>query len=238
MSALLVLSGAIEARDPYMRGHSARVARLAHEVGRRLRCDDIQLSLLHLGGALHDVGKVAVSEAILNKPGPLTELEVAEVRTHPEAGARLVALDRTLRPALPAVLYHHERWDGDGYPSGRASTQIPLEARILAVVDCYDAMTSDRPYRAALPPERAIEEVDRCAGAQFDPDVALAFIAAWESGAFGVTAALRAAARLSERRPDLELRPDAADHLVGELARPRVAAEIGRADALGNRLQA
>jgi HD-GYP domain-containing protein (c-di-GMP phosphodiesterase class II) len=236
MSALLVLSDAIEARDPYMRGHSARVARLAHEVGRRLRCDDVLLSLLHLGGALHDVGKVAVSEAILNKPGPLTDQEVAEVRMHPEAGARLVALDRTLRVALPAVLYHHERWDGAGYPTGCASTQIPLEARILAVVDCYDAMTSDRPYRAALPPERAIEEVDRCAGAQFDPDVALAFIAAWESGAFGVTAALRAAASSSEGRPDLELRPDPADHLVGELGRSRVAAEIGSADTLRNGL--
>jgi HD-GYP domain-containing protein (c-di-GMP phosphodiesterase class II) len=194
MTALLALSEAIEARDPYTRGHSVRVARMAHEVGLRLGCDDVQLSFLQLGGALHDVGKLAVSEAILGKPGPLTEEEVTEVRTHPEAGARLVALDRTLRPALSAVLYHHERWDGAGYPTRRASTQIPLEARILAVVDCYDAMTSDRPYRGALPPEAAVLEVDRCSGTQFDPDVALAFIAAWESGAFGVTAALRAAA--------------------------------------------
>jgi HD-GYP domain-containing protein (c-di-GMP phosphodiesterase class II) len=92
------------------------------------------------------------------------------------------------------VLYHHERWDGCGYPTGRAGMQIPLEARILAVVDCYDAMTSDRPYRAALPAGDAAAEVDRCAGTQFDPDVAVAFLAAWESGAFGVTAALRAAA--------------------------------------------
>jgi HD-GYP domain-containing protein (c-di-GMP phosphodiesterase class II) len=167
---------------------------MAHEVGVRLCCDDVQLALLQLGGALHDVGKLAVSDAILSKPGPLTDREVAEVRTHPEAGARLVAFDRALRPAIPAVLYHHERWDGAGYPTGRAGTQIPLEARILAVVDCYDAMTSDRPYRAALPPEQAIEEVDRCAGTQFDPDVAVAFVAGWESGAFGVTAALRAAA--------------------------------------------
>jgi len=194
MMALLALSEAIEARDPYTRGHSARVARMAHEVGLRLRCDDVQLSLLHLGGALHDVGKLVVSEAILSKPGPLTEGEVAEVRRHPEAGARMVALDRMLRPAFPAVLFHHERWDGGGYPSGCSGVQIPLEARILAVVDCYDAMTSDRPYRAALPAEQAIEEVDRCAGTQFDPDVAVAFVAAWEAGAFGVTAALRAAA--------------------------------------------
>ena len=199
MTALLALSEAIEAHDPYTRGHSERVARMACEVGLQLRCDELQLSLLRLGGTLHDVGTLAVRDAILSKPGPLTADEVAEVQVHPEAGARLVALDRRLRPALPAVLYHHERWDGRGYPTGRSSTQIPLEARILSVVDSYDAMTSDRPYRAALAPERAIEEVDRCSGTQFDPDVALAFIEAWESGAFGVTAALRAAATGSTR---------------------------------------
>ena len=124
---------------------------MAHEVGVQLRCDEIRLGLLHLGGALHDVGKLVVSETILAKPGPLTEDEVAEVRKHPEAGARMVALDRTLRPAFPGVLFHHERWDGGGYPTGCKGIQIPFEARILAVVDCYDAMTSDRPYRAALP---------------------------------------------------------------------------------------
>jgi HD-GYP domain-containing protein (c-di-GMP phosphodiesterase class II) len=194
MTALIALSEAIEARDPYTRGHSARVARMAHEVGLRIGCGREQLSLLHLGGALHDVGKLVVSDTILSKPGPLTEEEAAQVRTHPEAGARLVALDRSLRPALPGVLYHHERWDGRGYPTGRAGMQIPLEARILAVVDSYDAMTSDRPYRTAVPSEHAAAEVDRCAGTQFDPDVAVAFLAAWESGALGVTAALRAAA--------------------------------------------
>jgi HD-GYP domain-containing protein (c-di-GMP phosphodiesterase class II) len=194
VSTLLVLSEAIEARDPYTRGHSARVARMARAVGARLGCDDGRLALLGMGGALHDIGKLVVPEAILNKPGPLTPEEVAEVRAHPEIGARLVALDRTLRAALPGVLYHHERWDGGGYPSGRAGTEIPLEARILTVADCFDAMTSDRPYREAMPPDQAIEEVDRCAGSQFDPDVAVAFLAAWESGAFGVTAALRAAA--------------------------------------------
>jgi HD-GYP domain-containing protein (c-di-GMP phosphodiesterase class II) len=194
MSALLALSDAIEARDPYTRGHSVRVARMAHAVGLRLGCSKGSLTLLDLGGALHDVGKLVVSETILGKPGPLTVQELAEVRAHPEAGARLVALDRTLLPALPCVLYHHERWDGGGYPTGRAGMKIPFEARILAVVDCYDAMTSDRPYRAALPPEDAVAEVDRCAGTQFDPDVASAFVAAWESGAFGLTAPLRAAA--------------------------------------------
>lgn len=171
-----------------------RVARMAHEVGVRLGCDEVRLALLGLGGALHDVGKLVVSEAVLNKPGPLTPEELEEVRAHPKAGARMVALDPSLRPAVPSVLYHHERWDGAGYPTGRIGVEIPLEARILAVVDSFDAMTSDRPYRAALPQEQAIAEVDRCRGSQFDPDIALVFVEAWESGAFGITAALPAAA--------------------------------------------
>jgi HD-GYP domain-containing protein (c-di-GMP phosphodiesterase class II) len=193
VSALLALSEAIEARDPYTRGHSARVARTAHAVGVRLGCDEARLTLLRLGGALHDIGKLVVSEAVLNKPGPLTSAEQAEVREHPEAGARMVALDRSLRPALPGVLYHHERWDGLGYPTGRAGSEIPLEARILAVTDSFDAMTSDRPYRAALTHEQAIAEVECCSGSQFDPDVALVFLEAWESRAFGITAVLPAA---------------------------------------------
>jgi HD-GYP domain-containing protein (c-di-GMP phosphodiesterase class II) len=172
---------------------------MAHAVGVKLGCDHLRLAAIGLGGALHDVGKLAVSESILSKPGPLTEDEVAEVRRHPEAGARLVVLDDALRPAIPGVLYHHERWDGAGYPSGRAGAEIPVEARILAVVDSFDAMTSDRPYRAALPAERAVEEVDRCAGTQFDPDVALAFLEAWESGALGATTALLAAAKGSTK---------------------------------------
>jgi HD-GYP domain-containing protein (c-di-GMP phosphodiesterase class II) len=189
MSALLALSDAIEAHDPYTRGHSARVARMARVVGTRLGCSESLLTLLGLGGALHDVGKLVVSESILNKPGPLTVEEVAEVREHPEAGARLVALDRDLQPALGGVLYHHERWDGGGYPAGRAGSEIPLEARILAVTDSFDAMTSNRAYRPAMTMANAIEEVDRCAGTQFDPGVAAVFLDAWQSGALGIAAA-------------------------------------------------
>jgi HD-GYP domain-containing protein (c-di-GMP phosphodiesterase class II) len=191
---LLALSEAIESRDPYTRGHSARVAEIAYDVGLRLGCDERELALLLLGGALHDIGKLKVSDAVLNKPGPLSREELAEVRGHPQAGARMVVLDPDLRPALPSILYHHERWDGRGYPTGRRRLQIPLEPRILAVADCFDAMTSDRPYRAALPPEEAAEEVERCAGTQFDPDVALVFLEAWEAGAFGMTNAPEALA--------------------------------------------
>lgn len=201
MTALLALSEAIEARDPYARGHAARVARMARAIGVRLGLDEGRLAALRLGGVLHDIGKVAVPEAVLTKPGALTEAELAEVRRHPQEGARLLELDEELRPALPGVLYHHERWDGGGYPSGRAAEEIPFEARILAVVDSFDAMTSDRPYRAARPIEEAVEEVDRCAGTQFDPEVALAFVEAWESGAFGIAGALRAAAVSESTRP-------------------------------------
>ena len=118
----------------------------------------------------------------------------------------MVALDKTLRPAFGGVLFHHERWDGGGYPTGCSGVQIPLEARVLAVVDCYDAMTSDRPYRSALPPKAAAAEVDRCAGTQFDPDIAVAFLDAWESGALGVTAAL---ARRRDRLATASTRPRA-----------------------------
>ncbi len=201
VTALMALTEAIEARDPFARGHSARVARMARAIGLRLGLDEVRLAALRLGGALHDIGKVAVSEAVLNKPGPLTEAEIAEVRRHPEAGARMIVLDEELCPALPGILYHHERWDGAGYPSGRAGPTIPFEARILAVVDSFDAMTSDRPYRAALRVEEAVEEVDRCAGTQFDPEVAVAFVEAWESGAFGIAGALRAAAVRESTRP-------------------------------------
>jgi HD-GYP domain-containing protein (c-di-GMP phosphodiesterase class II) len=196
VSALLALSEAVEACDPYTRGHSTRVARMAYEVGLRLDCERSELALLRLGGALHDVGKLGVRDQVLNKPGPLTAEELCEVRAHPKIGARMVSLDRALRSALPAVLYHHERWDGAGYPSGRAGPAIPLVARILGVVDSYDAMTSDRPFRPARAADRAAAEVERCSGTQFDPEIAATFLAAWESGAF-VTGRQRTSAAAS-----------------------------------------
>jgi HD-GYP domain-containing protein (c-di-GMP phosphodiesterase class II) len=194
MAILLALSKAIEARDPYTRGHSERVTALAEVVADRLGWAEEQRAVLRMGGALHDIGKLAVSEAILRKAGPLTEEELAEVQVHPETGARMIEATEELRPAIPCVLYHHERWDGSGYPSGRAGRLIPVEARILAVADSFDAMTSTRPYRGALPLEQALAEIDRCAGTQFDPDLARMFLEACESRAFAVTTVLRAAA--------------------------------------------
>jgi len=173
---LSTLCRAIEARDPYTRGHSARVTAIAEAIARRLGWDEKRLALLRVGGPLHDVGKLGVSDEVLAKPGRLDEEELAQIREHPKLGARLLLRVVALRGALPYVLYHHERWDGGGYPSGRAGEQIPLEARVLAVADAFDAMTSDRPYRPALERDEALAEVVRCSGTQFDPEIVRIFL--------------------------------------------------------------
>jgi HD-GYP domain-containing protein (c-di-GMP phosphodiesterase class II) len=170
------------------------VAVLAEVVAARLGWDEAQIDVLRMGAALHDIGKLTVSEHILRKQGPLSEAELEEVRGHPEAGARMVELVKTLRAAVPCVRHHHERWDGRGYPEGRAGTAIPAEARVLAVVDAFDAITSDRPYRRALPAVHAIAELERCAGTQFDPEIVRVFVEAWRDGALEMPGALRAAA--------------------------------------------
>ena len=173
-----MLAGLCEAIDarPYMEGHGSRVSRLAEAIALRLGWDEERLDLLKLGGPLHDVGKLGVSEEVLAKPGRLDEQELAQIREHPKLGARILLRVTALRGALPYVLYHHERWDGGGYPTGRAGEQIPLEARVLAVADAFDAMTSDRPYRRALDLDEALAEVARCAGTQFDPEIVRVFL--------------------------------------------------------------
>ena len=179
---LAVLTRAIEERDPYARGHSARVTALAEAVALRLGWTEQRLEGLRIGGVLHDVGKLAVDEAVLLKRGPLNEAELRQIRAHPIAGAKLIVRIEWARAGLPYILYHHERWDGAGYPSGKTGTEIPLEARILSVADAFDAMTSTRPYRRALSPEQALAELDRCAGTQFDPELAREFLDVWLSG--------------------------------------------------------
>ena len=177
----MALSEAVEACDPYTRGHSARVADMAAEVGRRLECDAAQIALLRLGGALHDVGKVNVRAEVLAKPGRLDDGELAEIRAHPVEGMWLIAGVPSLQPALPYVLFHHERWDGLGYPTRRSGAAIPVEGRMLAVADAFDAMTSGRPYRGSLTPDEAAAEIERCAGTQFDPEVVGAFLTALDA---------------------------------------------------------
>jgi HD-GYP domain-containing protein (c-di-GMP phosphodiesterase class II) len=179
MGYLTVLTAALERRDPYTRGHCDRVTTLARHVAARLACDDAELASIELGGPVHDIGKLSVPDDVLLKPGGLDESELERIRKHPVEGARMLRGIRALRAAVPCVLHHHERWDGQGYPFGLAGDEIPKPARILAVADAFDAMTSARPYRAALPVEVALDEVRRCAGTQFDPAVSAAFIDAW-----------------------------------------------------------
>jgi HD-GYP domain-containing protein (c-di-GMP phosphodiesterase class II) len=175
---LAAISRALEERDQ-TQGHGARVAALAEPVARRLGWDADRIAALRFGAPLHDVGKVAIRRGVLRKPGPLTADELAEIRTHPAAGASLVLPLRSAWHALPYVLFHHERWDGGGYPSGIHGRSIPLEGRLLAVADAFDAMTSMRPYRRALPIDRALAEVGVCGGTQFDPLVAETFVEVW-----------------------------------------------------------
>ena len=182
MTPIATFAAVMRVCDPELGEHAERVGRHAEAVVRRLGWSDARIQHLQLGAALHDLGKVNVPPGVLTKPAALDEEELAHVRAHPVEGAWLVAGVRTLRPALPYVLFHHERWDGTGYPTRRAGHEIPIEGRVLAVADAFDAMTSKRPYRPARPIGAALAEVERCAGSQFDPLIARAFLDAYDAG--------------------------------------------------------
>jgi HD-GYP domain-containing protein (c-di-GMP phosphodiesterase class II) len=178
---LASIARALEQRDQTF-GHGDRVAALAEPVALELGWDRERIKALRRSAPLHDVGKVKVSPQLLGKSGPLTLEEVAEIRRHPTAGAQLILPLRRFHEALPYVLFHHERWDGGGYPAGLSGRRIPVEARLLAIADAFDAMISPRPYRRALSHERAIAEVQDGAGTQFDPVAAGVFVDAWADG--------------------------------------------------------
>jgi diguanylate cyclase (GGDEF)-like protein/putative nucleotidyltransferase with HDIG domain len=167
------LAKAVDLRDTYTGSHSARVAELAARVAARLGLDREQIELSRLAGSLHDLGKLAIPEEILRKPGPLTGPERLVLERHPQIGFRM--LDSLgIDPVAKWILHHHERWDGTGYPDRLPGPEIPLGARIIFVVDAFDAMTSDRVYRGRLTPDHALAELERCAGTQFDPNVVAA----------------------------------------------------------------
>ena len=182
MDRLTSLTAAMRACDSSLEGHALRVASHAGAIARRLCWSDDRLAALRLGAVLHDVGKINVRPGVLEKPGRLDESELAAIRAHPVEGAWLIAGVQAFESALPYVLFHHERWDGSGYPTGRAGTEIPLEGRLLAVADAFDAMTSLRPYRDRLSSVEAALEVERCAGSQFDPELAEIFVEAHSAG--------------------------------------------------------
>jgi diguanylate cyclase (GGDEF)-like protein/putative nucleotidyltransferase with HDIG domain len=164
------LAKAVDARDTYTGSHSSRVAELAAWIAARLGLDAEHVELTRLAGSLHDLGKLAIPEEILRKPGPLAPPERLVVERHPQIGYRMLE-SLGVDPVADWVLHHHERWDGTGYPDRLAGEEIPLGARILFVADAYDAMTSDRAYRSRLAPQEAVDELQRCAGTQFDPEI-------------------------------------------------------------------
>jgi HD-GYP domain-containing protein (c-di-GMP phosphodiesterase class II) len=175
LGTLLAMSSAIDARDPYTQGHSERVARLAFELARILGLDDASCQEIYLAGILHDVGKIGIPDSVLLKAGRLTDSEFAMIRKHPEIGHRIVQRLGHLHFALPGILYHHERWDGKGYPHGLKGLSIPLMARIIAVADGFDAMTSCRPYRHAMRPDQAAAIIDKGSNKQWDAEVVACF---------------------------------------------------------------
>jgi HD-GYP domain-containing protein (c-di-GMP phosphodiesterase class II) len=170
------LAEVCEAKDSYTRSHLDRTYQYASLLTQRIAPEYARRAEIGYGFLLHDIGKVGIPEGILNKPGPLTEEEWAIMRTHPLLGVNFVKPLRFLGDAVWIIRSHHERWDGKGYPEGLKGEQIFLPARIFQMADTFDAMTTDRPYRKALPIHVALEEIDRHAGTQFDPEVARAWI--------------------------------------------------------------
>jgi putative two-component system response regulator len=176
-TVLFTLALSVEAKDPYTNGHCDRLARYSVALGRRLGLGAEHLKALHRGGILHDVGKIGIPDSILLKPGPLTPLERGVIQTHPVIGERICAPLKSLRLVLPIIRHHHERWDGTGYPDGLAGEDIPLSARVLQVVDLYDAFTTQRPYKSAYSAEKAFEIMrDETARGWWDGRLIEAFI--------------------------------------------------------------
>jgi putative nucleotidyltransferase with HDIG domain len=176
VQTMQALATALEAKDHYTAGHSKRVSRFAFLLARRVglpreKCEDIRN-----GALMHDIGKIGVPERVLLKPGRLSEEEVKQIQMHPVIGAQIMEPVKPLRRYIPAVKYHHERWDGKGYPDGLRGEEIPVEARITLIADTFDAITSDRPYRPAKPLNLAVDQFEKFAGTQFDAECIRVFL--------------------------------------------------------------
>jgi diguanylate cyclase (GGDEF)-like protein/PAS domain S-box-containing protein len=175
LDQVYALAATVDARDPYTYGHSGRVAGIAQKIGKARGLSEKELANLYAASLLHDVGKVGVPDAILTKPGALTAEEWVAIKKHSAEGARIVGYVRGLGALVPVILHHHEWYDGTGYPDGLKGEDIPLAARIISVADAYDTMTTARPYREVVSHQEASEELRRCSGTQFDPDLVEAF---------------------------------------------------------------
>ena len=176
IGALRALTSSIDAKDPYTCGHSERVAFISRWIAEQLSLNAADVHNIYLAGLLHDIGKIGVSEAVLRKPGKLTAGEFEQINRHPQIGSNILGGIKQMEDVTPAVLTHHEHFDGSGYPGGVRGKNIPLAGRIVKLADAFDAMTSDRTYRKALPRTAALVEIRRFSGTQFDPQIAEVFL--------------------------------------------------------------
>ena len=182
LSTLNSMAKILDARDPHTSQHSTRVTNLSVAMANILKLSDDEKDVLYIAASLHDIGKVGIPDSILLKPGTLTDEEFMIIKRHPDIGADILKPIPPMSRETEVIRYHHERYDGKGYPSGIGGEEIPLLSRIITLADSYDAMTSDRPYRNGLPMDKAIEEIVRCMGSQFDPELAKIFISKVISG--------------------------------------------------------
>lgn len=171
-----ILRQTVEAKDPYTRGHSDRVSEFSVLIGKKMGLDDETLHTLKIGGLFHDIGKIGIPDSILLKESKLSDEEYSQIKNHPTIGAHMLGDAAVFKDIIPIVKHHHERFDGRGYPSQLAGENIPFIARIAAVADTFDAMTSKRTYRDALPLSVVKEEIEKCSGTQFDPKIAKVFL--------------------------------------------------------------
>jgi len=176
MGTLHALTNSIDAKDSYTHGHSERVALMARMLAESANLSDQTIERVYVSGLLHDVGKIGVPESVLCKPGRLTVEEFEKIKQHPEIGARILQDIKQMEDLIPGVLYHHERWDGRGYPFGLPGKEIPLYGRLIGLSDAFDAMSTNRTYRAAMTHDHVLDEIRRCAGTQFDPELADLFV--------------------------------------------------------------
>ena len=172
IQVVLAIADAIDAKDTYTNGHSRRVAKYSRDIAARLGYTEQQQSDIYMMGLLHDVGKIGVPDVVINKPAKLTDEEFELIKSHPERGARILENIKAMPQLATGAMWHHEKYNGTGYPDGLAGTDIPIEARIIAVADAYDAMSSRRSYRDALPQDVVRSEIERGRGTQFDPAIA------------------------------------------------------------------
>ena len=182
LNTITALARAIESKDSYTGGHIDRIENYSMAIANELSLTPEAKERIRWAALFHDIGKIGISEAILQKPGKLTEEEYEEIKKHPQLGADIMKPIKQFKHIIPGILHHQERWDGKGYPNKLKNTEISIDGRVIGVADTFDAMTSDRPYRKGLPKDFALDEIRKCSGTQFDPEVVAAFMTACEKG--------------------------------------------------------